>query len=694
MAKKNAQFCSDVRNKVEKFRENFKHNIENYHVWFNFVMGNQWEDKEEDLLRQYNKHPLVMNKLSPLAKHVLGEQRQNTPNLQAIPDETADFQSVLIRDSLIKHIMFNSDAAVVYQTAFQQALVGGYGAYYVDHDYTNNNSFDQEPLPRSLRDATKCYWDLSSETSGKTDGMHSGFVMRMSREAFRNKYGKKIESSIGANYGEIDDKFVWSNNEEIAIVRHWQRETKKDTLYELSNGERLTRKELDESTKDFYPEGIDQDNEESIEIIERNGDIVFIERERTIYTDKVTVYKCAGDYILEETEYPADELGVIFVDQNSWYDKSGKQICVPYFNDAYDAQKYLNYLATQSAYIWKVSRYDQFMASKANVRSPDTQAIWRDPATYQGALIYDVDLEGGTIPQRLTPPELPQSFLTQYQRALDDIHSSTGIYGTQIGQQGAELSGAAVDARTKQGSYVSYVVYNSLNRSIATGGRIINKMISRLYDAERDITMDIADRGLQRVRINQKDEYGNPVDKNQIEGEYKVRLIPGPSYEGQQAQSIDSMNVVLQADKSGTIFPMVADLYVDNLTLNNKVEFKNRIRTMVPPEIIEAGRTGQPLPPKPPQPDPTMMMAQAKMEELEIKKQKLMSDAQKAAKDFELKMAQLEIERVETAASLQEQEMRYMAETKKTQSDEQIAHANNLVKILTHLKHPIEPKTT
>lgn len=689
MARKNAAFCREVREKAEKWQsEFFKYNINNYHKWFNFVMGNQWEDNEEVLLRRYSKMPLVMNKLSPLAKHILGEQRQNTPNLQAIPDEKADVETVNIRDALIKQIMFSSDAKMVYQNAFQQALVGGFGAFYIDTRYINNKLFDQEPYPVAVRDATKCYWDPSAVTPNKTDGMYAGVITRMSRQAFRETYGKKLEASIGDNYGQLDTKFVWSNKDEISVIRHWQRKIVKESLYELSNGERITQKQLDESAESITMEGA----EKPTEILIRNGEMVTVEKERTVYKDEITIYKCAGDYIIEEEDYPADELGMIFVDQNSWWDKQGKQICVPYFNDAYDAQRYLNYLATQSAYIWKVARYDQFMASKANVRTPETQKIWRDPATYQGALVYDVDLEGGTKPERLSPPELPQSFITQYQRALDDIHSSTGIYGTQIGQQGAELSGAAVDARTRQGSYVSYVVYDSLNRAISTSGRITNQAISRLYDTERDITIDMPDRGLQKVKINETDEYGNITKNNLANGEYKIKLIAGPSFEGQQQQSIDSMNVVLQADKSGQVFPMIADLYADNLTLNNKIEFKNRLRTIVPEEIVQAGKTGQRPPPKQPQPDPMLIMAESKMKEADVKMAKLQDEKQKSMMEFQQKEHALEIERLEAAAGLQEQELRYMAETKKTQSDENIAHANNLVKILTHLKHPIEPK--
>lgn len=41
---------------------------------------------------------------------------------------------------------------------------------------------------------------------------------------------------------------------------------------------------------------------------------------------------------------------------------------------------------------------------------------------------------------------------------------------------------------------------------------------------------------------------------------------------------------------------------------------------------------------------------------------------------------------MELAAAIKEKELGYMAETGRTESDEAIAHANNLVKILTH--HP------
>jgi hypothetical protein len=57
-----------------------------------------------------------------------------------------------------------------------------------------------------------------------------------------------------------------------------------------------------------------------------------------------------------------------------------------------------------------------------------------------------------------------------------------------------------------------------------------------------------------------------------------------------------------------------------------------------------------------------------------------------------LELSSLETERLETAAQLQEQELRYQAEMQKTSTDLNIAHAQNIVKLLTHSPKHLEPK--
>jgi hypothetical protein len=597
-------------------------------------------------------------------------------------------------------------------------------------------------IPRYFKDASRLYWDVGAEEVNKTDGMVCGYVARMTRKKFREVYGKDLEGKILKDFGvsatkeEIaltvdpamkDESFSWADDEGITINHFYKRTMVKDMLFKLSNGKILNQEEMDELIEKSQEmtaqlqqqqmlmgeySGIEEQpmqppmevEEEPMdgEVLEADniitlydeGQPVRIEDSRETKRSKIMHYEIAGDYELDKSECPCDDLPLIFMDQNSYYDKSGKQICRPFIIDAVDAQRYINYLGTQSAFILKISRYDQFMASKKNVQSLDTQRTWKDPYTVQGALLYD-ESPSGAKPEQLRPPELSVSLTQQYQRAIEDLYTSTGLYPTQLGQQGNEISAVAIDARTRQGSYSTYVAFNSVNRAISAGGNIVNQMVPRVYDSERVINLMTPDKGRQNVTINQQmDDYGAQVKNDIRKGTFEVRLQAGASYEGQKAQALESLNMVLQANPQ--LLNLFADLYAENLPLVNTIEIKNRLKTIVPPAIIEAGKTGR-MPNENGQEQPSpeeqqlqlqqqQMQAdvQFKQEQIAIKKQELMLKQQQTQAELEIEHMKLEIAQMELAGEVEESKMRYMAETQRTNSDQAIAHADNLVKILTH----------
>ena len=191
MAKQNEKIAREARIACEKWREYFKYNIDLYHLMHTFVLGEQWEQQEEDdMIKTYRKVPLTANKLATMSNSLLGEQQQNTPQLQVVPMTECDQKVAHLREIITKDIMFSSEASIAIQVAAKQAAIGGFGAFALDTDYVHSKSFDLDIVYRHFKDATRCYWDVGAESINKTDGTLCGYISRMTRLKFRELYGK------------------------------------------------------------------------------------------------------------------------------------------------------------------------------------------------------------------------------------------------------------------------------------------------------------------------------------------------------------------------------------------------------------------------------------------------------------------------------------------------------------------------
>lgn len=695
MAKLNSELCQKIKERVHKWENYWTENRNTYYFMMDFIMGNQWDDAQAKLFERYDKSPLIVNKLGVLVNHMKGDQIQNTPNLQIVPDSNVTAEEAEIRSALIKNITFNSDSKTVFQTCYGQAIVGGYSGFIIGAQYIDEESCEQEIKIFNLTDPNMCYWDKSAKEISKIDGKHCGFKTRMSRAFFKDKYGQDIERQIGSSSLSDDSMVLFDDDDSITVVDDYEKVKISDihTIYKLSDGSTVNNKQL----KEFEKIKID-----GKKFIMKDGNALSILDERKTVKYKIMHRQIAGDFVLEETEFSSSILPIVFVDQDSYYDKNGRQITRSFFKDAIDSQKFLNYIATQSAYLLKTLRYDQFLVPRSAVQNPDTQQIWRDPSIQQGGLLYDQN-SSGDKPEKLNPPELSGSLSHQYERALLDIQTSTGIYNTQLGEQGNEVSGTAIRRRNLRGQKNTQTSRTSIERAITAAGIIINDMIPKVYDTQRTIVISTAQSSEQKIEINKPiDEYGLLIQNDMTKGKYKIYIKPGMSYEGQKEEALESLQSVLMADKSGNAFSMVADMYVENLPLDNSIELRNRFRTMVPQEIIEAGKTGKPLPPKPPQPTPEQQMLALKQQELQMKAQQSQVEMQRKMQELELKKAELqrkaieshqdmsfawerlEAEKQEAAAELENAMLRYQGEMQRIGADINIAESNNIIRLLTH----------
>ena len=110
-------------------------------------------------------------------------------------------------------------------------------------------------------------------------------------------------------------------------------------------------------------------------------------------------------------------------------------------------------------------------------------------------------------------------------------------------------------------------------------------------------------------------------------------------------------------------FTLLADLYADNLPLSNTLEIKNRLKTLVPPQIIEAGKTGNMPQQQSPSPEEQSVQIQAqaqqaeqqfKQAQIQIKQQELMLKEKEMQAEIEIEKMKLEIAQMELAGDVEE----------------------------------------
>lgn len=605
MAKLKPSLAKEVRDNMSTWYTYWQKNNDKYQKRTAFVMGEQYTSDELKDLKSSNKRALKMNKLYPLINNVIGEYIKLTPNMQIVAktenaEDLAD--DIEVMQDLFKTIAFNSNSKQVYQRAVKNAARGGYGAFMIDTEYEDAKSFNQCIKLKKIIDPLSCFWDKHAKEETKTDGEFCGVYTIMKRTTFEAKYpGLKMPS--GGDYYIKGLNQNWCDEDGVVIVDYFKKHRTKTTLYKLPPlGEIEAGEYTTEELKEFY--SADQIKALTA-LAERETEIIKIKR-----------YKIAGEHILEETEWSSDELPLIFVDQESWFD-GDKQFTRPLVEDAVDAQRYTNYLATQMAYLVKLQRADQLAVTPRMVKG--FEEVYKDPSRVQGALPFNPDPELPGGPRQLAPPQISPTFIQQYERSVQDIHTSTGIFATQLGNQGNEISGRAIAKRAEQANTSNIAFFVNVNNAISKAGQIILKMIPKVYDTERTIVVQSSLGNSRAVVINQKQGQFAPVRNNIRSAKYMLTVDASMSFEAQKQQALESLQLVLQANPQ--LFAMVADLYAENLPLSNTVELVNRLKTIVPPELVAAGK-GQKLPPKPPQspqPDPNMMKLQLQNKEADQK---------------------------------------------------------------------------
>lgn len=612
----------------------FQENIVRGRNDMNFLLREQWTSAEVSEFERLGKPCMTFNKSYDTIKKIVGEQRKNKPDLivRSLTGE-AKQEQIDMRADLIRTICYKSQNDLIYQMAFRSALIMGYGAFEICLDYENPLSFNKTIRYEPVVDASTVSFDPTALMPHKGDGNFCSRQFFYTKDQFYARYPDVVNPISYVNQDVVVD-YPGRTKDTICVCKMARKTWFPIKLLLLSNGQSVTEDQWHEMQKIIQ---INKNLADSSQVV---GDLImkdipYVHAERQSEDYFIRQYVLLQNQIIDFARWGSKQLPLIFVDGDSSFIQ-GRQYTRSFIHDSKDAQKFINYVGSEIAAEIKNRRREQWLMTPDNIQGPDQELMWRNPEGQVGALIATPDPKTGFMPVKQPPWELSQTLLQQYQRGSQDLREIMGFSETEE-LNGRDMSGKARRERKTEGSMSCYVWFDNLNQAIEQGGRVVLDLLpSVIGENERAMVLSKRDGRTEPTVFNKptnRIDNGEPVKENVLDdGNYDIEIDAGPSFAVQKEVALEFLQQTLAAYPQ--VFPIIADLWASQLDVQFMPLMKERLQTLVPPDIL-AKEQGKPPPPPKPNPQEMMMQAeiQSKMAELKNKQEKLELDKKKLELD-------------------------------------------------------------
>lgn len=554
--------------------------------------GKQWPvDIRND--RMTSGRPcLEINKVKSNAQQILNEQRQSRPAIQVNPvGDGADVDTAQIIQGLVRHIEVNSGADIAYDTAFEHAVIGGFGYVRVLTEYLDEKSFDQEIVIKRVIDPFTVYFDPNAQEPDYSDAEYAFIVEDLTVDQFRARYPKAKMTGLSDFQSVGDMTREWYSVQTIRVAEYFYVETVEKTLVTLADGKTAYSDEL--------PEDPAMPGFSGMEVAQIRGGLMLRNGQpRTRPTFKRTVKwkKMSALEVLDEADVPGRYIPIIPV---LGYELivNGRRSLSGVVRNAKDPQRQYNYM--RSAVVeavalapkapWMIAEgqdegYEQEYID-ANIRN--RAAIHYKPTTLGDKLV--------PAPHRLAVEPAIAAMVAAMSQADHDLDATMSVFPSSRGQVGPEQSGKAILARTKRTEIANFNFGDNLNRGVRHVGRVVVCMIPDVYDIPMVKRIVNPDGTHKMVSINQEFETSDGVKKTYDVrvGKFDITITAGLSYDSKRREFVESVLALVQANPA--LMGIIGDLLVKNMDWPGAQEISERLHATLPAALQKDDQA--PIPP-------------------------------------------------------------------------------------------------
>lgn len=594
----------------------------------------QWDENDYNNRVSTRRPALTIDQLGQFIHQVANDIRINTPTINIIPSKDGDIATAEIYKGLIKNIEYASNADVAYDTASLYSIRCSIGFMRIDHDYTDDDSFDQDLMIKRIVNPLSVTIDPDSIEPDGSDMKFATIIETITVKEFKRKYPGKQVASFDC---DDDDQDLRREDEDtITLAEQFFIEESPVTITAGPDGQLM---EVEEAPEGFPTRKI---------------------KKRTVHRALMS-----GKDVLEDGIFPGKYIPIVPVyGEEAWID--GKRHLYSLIRKSKDAQRMFNYWASLETELLMKAPKAPIMAAAGTVEN--YRQDWQDPDKAM-VLRYDqVDSKGNPAPppSRMEPPPVPVGVVNARRQSVDDIKATMGIYNASLGERSNETSGRAIMARKEEGDVATYHFADNLTRSITHVGRILVFAIPEIYDTPRIIRIIGAEDESKSVGVNGAISEDQPETVDLKKGKYDVKVVTGASYttRRQEAATFFSDIVTRQPE----LMNVMGDLLFKNMDFSGAQAMAERMKKIIDPKLLEEEGNQDPqvqaLQAQVEQAGQLLQAAQAEMAalqqqiddkkaDLQIKAQSEMNDAEESRAKNEIQILELRLREQEIQADIQ-----------------------------------------
>ena len=590
----------------------------------------QWDRKSAEARKNSNRPVLTIDQLSQFVNQVSNDIRMNTPSIDIIPDGNgASVETAEIFQGLIRNIEQKSNADDAYDNAVNFAIRCSIGYIRVDHDFTDNMSFEQELYIERIVNPFAVLFDPKSIEADGSDAKYCFVLDRMCLEQYREEYPGKSEASFS-----LTDHYTNENEkEEITLAEYFYIEEQEVTIIQDGENARIV-----------------EDGEEIEE-----GAVTRKTKMRVVKRVKMN-----GEEILEETTFPGDYIPIVPVyGEEAWVD--GKRHLISLIRRSKDAQRMFNYWASLETEMLMRSPKSMWLAVEGTTEDFAEDYINPEKAAVNRYKQVDSAGRPAPAPQFVPPVQIPAGIVNARQQTTQDIRATMGLYDAFLGQQDNAVSGVAIQKRQGEGNRAVFHYADNLVRSITQIGRILVSAIPDIYDTPRVVQIIGKEDTNDVVGINGMYVEGQKQNYSLAQGKYSVKVSTGASFSTMRQEAADAYQSIVASQPQ--LMSVMGDILFKYMDFPGAQAIAERFKKTMDPQIIDN------------EVDPQIVQMQTQNDQLQQDIQMLEAQILQLQKKLEDKQAEIAV-KIQSEQNEAAQDMRkYEIELEKLRIEERKAIA-------------------